>query len=777
MALSVDQALLKARTLAAKGDRASAETLYRTVLASQPKNRLALQGLQTLAERGPQEAAADTAPLLALYNLGQIEPALTLADQLIRQHPRDANLRNIAGVLNARLRRFEAAAEHYRAAINSAPLFADAHSNLGAALKDLGRLDEAQASYLQAVALKPDLPEAHFNLGAVSKDLGNLDEAIARFEAAVALKPDFASAWNSLGGALEDAGRADDAFASYGRALTLRPDYAEAHSNLGNSLKNAGRLEEAVAHYRQAAALKPDFPEAHNNLGVALKALGWIEEAATSFRQAAALAPDFAEAHANLGNALRDLGRLDEAVAAYDAALAVRPSYDNALAARLNQQAHMCDWDPIDAARDTIPHLGLEQMVPPFAMLPQEDAPGRHLQRAKVWAKTQYGAVDTPPVSAPPTARPERLRIGYFSADFHTHATMHLMAGLLEAHDRGRFEIHAYSYGPDTEDEMSARAAAAVDHFHKVQHLSERETAQKARSHGIDIAVDLKGYTLQSRTGIFAHRPAPLSMNYLGYPGSLGADFIDYVVGDSVVIPQGAEADYSEMVIRLPGSYQVNDDSRAIADEAFTRADLGLPQDGVVFCCFNANYKIGRPEFDIWLRLLQAVDGSVLWLLRSNPWAEANMRKEAQARGVDPARLVFADKLPHARHLARHRCADLFLDTFHYNAHTTASDALWAGLPVISKRGLGFPARVGASLLSVVGLNELIVDTDEDYERLALSLATDTAALARAKAKLEMNRLTMPLFDTERFARHLENAYDQAFALYVAGQAPDHITI
>ena len=521
--------------------------------------------------------------------------------------------------------------------------------------------------------------------------------------------------------------------------------------------------------------LQPGYPEGQNNLGATLKDLGRLDEAVAAFERALEIRPDFAETHNNLGNAMKDLGRPDLAVESYRRALAVRPLYPSARAQMLNQLAHMCDFDAVEAAAAEIPGL-TGAGVPTFAMLPLEDAPERRLEHARNHAR-RFATISTPAPPLPLAGRPERLRIGYFSADFHSHATMHLMGHLFELHDRDRFSIHAYSFGPDRDDAQRQRLVAAVDSFEDVRSLSDEAIAALARRDGIDIAIDLKGYTELSRPGIFAHRPAPVSMAYLGYPGTMGADFIDYIVADEVVLPPQDRAFYSETPAYLPHSYQVNDRTRAISDRVFTRAEQGLPDQGVVFCCFNSSYKISRPAFAIWMRLLKQVKGSVLWLLRSNDWAQTNLRAEATAMGVDPERLVFADPLPQAEHLARQRSADLFLDTFNVNAHTTASDALWAGLPVLTLPGRGFPARVAASLLTAIGLPELIAKTQEDYERLALDLALAPERLAAVKAKLAANRLTTPLFDTAATTRDLESLFDQAYGRYLSGLRPDVLRV
>ena len=406
-----------------------------------------------------------------------------------------------------------------------------------------------------------------------------------------------------------------------------------------------------------------------------------------------------------------------------------------------------------------------------FALIGIDDDPARTLARARTMVARKWpGASDYLVPAAP--ASPRRLRIGYFSADFSEHAVMYLMAGLLREHDRSRFELIGYSFGKSRTDPMREHVIACCDAFHDILDLSDDEAVALARSHDLDIAVDCTGYTRNARTALFARRVAPLQVNYLGYPGTMGAPFFDYIVGDPVVIPPEWREFYSERLIRLPGSYQPNDNQRQVIAPAGGRAAHGLPEDGFVFCCFNAAKKITPAEFGIWMRLLEQVPGSVLWLFAANRWIDSRLRAEAAKRGVDPARLVFAPFLPHHQHLGRQQLADLFLDTFVYNAHTTASDALWAGLPLVTMAGKTFQARVAASLLTAAGLPELITDTPEAYAALALELARSPARLAELRARLAANRLTCPLFDTAGYTRALEGAYEAIAARHRAGLPP-----
>ncbi len=563
-----------------------------------------------------------------------------------------------------------------------------------------------------------------------------------------------------------------------GQILAHRyPGQPLVHNVVGAAHKSLRNYDSAIASLTKAIRLQPDYAESYNNLGAAFHDIGMHEEAIANYTQATRHDPGFFEAWNNLGNVLTEAGRSEEAIASYHQAIRIKPDFAMAFASLVFQMAQLCDWEALRIHAAAIAQLGLHNKeVFPFSLLHTEDNPAHHRQRSELYARKTFQAQQLAAITRPDRP-PKRLRIGYFSAEFRDHATMYLMARLFELHDRDAFAIHAYSYGRVESDSMRRRIVAAVDEFHDVHHLTDREVAELCRSHEIDIAVDLKGYTQFSRLGIFSYRIAPVQISYLGYPGTTGAPFMDYVIADEVVIPEDQRIHYSENVIYLPPSYQVNDDARSISEKVPSRLDAGLPEEGFVFCCFNNNFKIGPREFDIWMRLLQQVNGSVLWLFSSSKTAEANLRKQAALRGVDPSRVVFAEKIPHAEHLARHCLADLFLDTFNYNAHTTASDALWAGLPLVTKAGEGFAARVAASLLHAIELPELIATSESEYERLALDLALNPQRLIALREKLAANRLTTPLFNTALFTRQIEDAYQQAYQQYCAGEPPDTILV
>ena len=546
---------------------------------------------------------------------------------------------------------------------------------------------------------------------------------------------------------------------------------------MGVTLQDQGKLEEAIEAYNKALAIKPDYAEAHSNMGVTLKDQGKLEEAIEAYNKALFIKPDYAEAYNNMGNALKDQGKLEEAIEAYNKALVIKPDYESARVQKLHQKAHICDWNSMTADRTLIPELGTTiKHVPPFALLSLEDSPERHQIRSKIYSAAKFPQ-KLLPGQVKPSQKPKRIRLGYFSSDLKEHPVAYLMAKMLEQHDRDQFEVFGYSLNGNQQSDMRQRLSQSFDSFADVQGMSDRDVALQAWQDGIDIAIDLNGYTQYNRTGIFAYRAAPIQINYLGYPGTLGADFMDYIVADKFLIPEANQKYFNEQPLYLPHTYMPTDDTRELSQKPISRKDVGLPDDAFVFCCFNNNYKISPAEFDIWMRLLSKVEGSVLWLRKSNNVSHLNMKKEAKKRNVDPSRLMFADRVPMDEHLARHRLADLFLDTFAFNAHTTASEALWAGLPVVTKVGDGFAARVAGSLLNAIRLPELVTTTEEDYEELILELATNPAKLAKVKDKLATNRLTQPLFNTELYTKHLENGYQQAYQNYFDGKSPKTIIV
>jgi protein O-GlcNAc transferase len=702
----------------------------------------------------------------AFKDKGQIADAISAYQRAIELNPRYAEAFFNMGIAFKSLGNLNDEISAYREAIAINPAFPEALNNMGNALKDQGQIDGAISAYRQAIEIKPLYLDAYHNLGVALNEKGLLDEAISAYQHVIEVNPAYASAHYNLGIAFKAMGNLEDAVLAYQRAIDAKQSYSDAYFNLGNTLQELGRNEEAIVAYQRALEIEPTYAEAYNNMGNRLKGLGQLDEAISAYRRALDMKPAYAEAYNNLANALKDQGKLDEAIEGYRKAIEIKPSYAAAEAHLIFELQQICDWNSLHQSGNDQKVLGITtSAVPPFALLAAEDCPNRQLERSIVHAHETFRIRPTP-TKLKNSRRTKRIKVGYFSADFHNHATMYLMAGVFREQNRRRFDVHVYSYGPIKSSDMRDRLTSDVTKFFDIADLADQPAVELARSHSLDIAIDLKGYTQNTRSEIFQHRLAPIQINYLGYPGSMGVDFMDYIIADPVVIPEDQRAFYSEKVIYLPHSYQPNDDTRPIAKTKTSRADFGLPEDAFVFCCFNNNYKISPREYDIWMRILGKVNKSVLWLLRSNKWAEQNLRKEAEKRGVDANRIIFADRLPHAEHLARHKHADLFIDTFNYNAHTTASDALWAGLPVVTKIGKQFAARVAASLLTAIDLTELITENEVEYENLILDLAGSPRKLKNVRKKLEANRRTSPLFDTKRYARNFDTALMTAFENY-----------
>jgi len=597
----------------------------------------------------------------------------------------------------------------------------------GLALHRRGAVDQAAARYAEVLRAEPANADALYYLALISCQHGRFEEGAELARESLASDPKQARSHVILGRALHALGRHADALASFDRAIAQAPELAPAHANRADVLSKIGRNAEALDSYDRALALAPDSVADWMNRGVALIALNRHDEAVLSFDRGFALDPDFAQA-------------------------------DDFRAPRLLSKLRICDWTNV--AAETAQLLAMvraeKPLSLPYAIVAIPSSPAEQLQCARRYVQEQPAY---PPLRQGEVYAHDRLRVAYLSADFNEHPTAYLTAGLFEQHDKSRFEITALSFGQNDNSPARRRLEAAFEHFIDVRHNSDQDIAALMRRSEIDVAVDLMGFTKDNRLGVLARRAAPIQVNYLGYPGTMGAPYMDYILADATVIPEDHDAFYAERVVRLPGTYQINDNRRAMSQRTPTRGECGLPQNGFVFCCFNNPQKITPEMFDIWMRLLQATEGSVLWLITGNAKAVANLRLEAKKRGIAPERLIFAPKAGVPDHLARHRLADLCLDTLPYNAHTTASDALWAGLPVLTCLGDTFAGRVAASLLKAIGLDALITRTLGEYEALALRLARDPTYLGTLRHRLIGNRDRSLLFDTQRATRHIEAAY------------------
>ena len=709
-----------------------------------------------------------------LKHQGQFDQAIQGYRDAIQIDPRHAKAYFNLGIVLQATDDHAGALSAYRKAIDIDPGYADAWNNKGNVLKRLGNLDEALRCYQQSFSANPTA-EAAYNAGTALQLLHRDAEAIMAYDQAIAIRPGYADAYSNKSTLLMRTRRLAESEAALRQAINANARHHGAWNNLGNCLSQQNREKEAIGCYRQAVQLKPDYAEAWNNLGMALHTLRQNTEALACYDRAIAIKPDYADAYQNRGNLHQDDKRMAEAVRDFAQAVEINPDFTNAIGSLLHTRMHACDWENIanDFARiDDLIAAGAP--INPFIVLATPTSAELQKQCAK-----NYVAHKIPEVAALTTAetryRHDRIRLGYFSADLHNHATTYLMAELFEKHDKSRFELIAFSFGPSVEDEMRLRVRNAFDQFHDVSQQTDAQIARLARDLEIDIAIDLKGYTREARPCILAHRPAPIQVNYLGYPGTMGADFIDYLIADPVLIPESARQHYTEQIAYMPDSYQVNDRQRKIAEYPQTRADHGLPEGAFVYCCFNNNFKITPDVFESWMRILARVEHSVLWLFEANPDAMNNLRQHAARLGIAPPRLVFAPKKPLPEHLARYRLADLVLDTFHYNAHTTTSDALWVGCPVLTRLGTTFAGRVAASLLTAHGVPELITHTTEDYEALAISLARDEERLSLLRLKSEAGKDTGHLFDTTQFTRNLETLYAGMLQRHLSGLPAVHL--
>ena len=821
-------------------DFAEAERLFRKVLRGQPDHvatlnllTVVLMGTGRFAEAEPFIAKAisiNPESDAAYYNFGLILKRLNKPGEALQQfnkalslNPAVAETWNNRGTVFNDQKQYADAIADFDRAILMKPSYSEAYANKGKSLSGLKRYDDALSAYERALSLNPGLAEAWLGRGIASAELKRFDEAFGAFDRALALKPDLAEAWLGRGQVFNRVARFDDAFAAYDKALLLKPDLAEAWLGRGTVLDELKRCAEAFANYEKALALKPDLAEAWLAYGNAFTSLRRFAEASAAYEKALALNPDLAEAWLGRGNVfaafrrfdrasaaydkalalktdlaeawlgrgtlLERLERFDEAFAAYDQALHLKPGLKYAEGARLSAKINLCDWGniEIESIHFSSAIIGQKLLTAPSSLLALPTSCADQFEVTKTFVADQ---VPFPALWRGETYSHDRIRIGYFSADLRSHPVAHLAVGLFEQHDKSRFELSAISFGPDDRSDLRTRIKSSVEHFIDVRDMPDHAVAELIRNREIDVFVDLTGFTADNRFGVLSKRVAPIQVNFLGYPGTMGADFMDYIIADPIVIPKEHFPFYSEQVVWLPDTYlpnayrsngakqQISHDRRDISQRAPTRAECNLPNSAFVFCCFNGSYKITPVMFDIWMRLLKAVPGSVLWLSKPNPTAEVNLGNEAELRGVSRARIIFAPRLPEiSDHLSRLRHADLFLDTLPYNAHSTASDALWAGIPVLTCAGETFAGRVAASLVSALGLHELVTTSIRDYELLALKLAREPSFLAAIKTKLARNRATFPLFDTNRFARHIEAAYTSMWERQQRGEAPQAFAV
>lgn len=820
----------QAVTLHRQGELARAEALYLQILDADPRlfgprfylglmrlsqgrHKEACDYLEQAVRISPNEIGALMNYGMALSAAGRAENALEMFDRVLAVQPDLVEALYNRGVALAGVMRFEMAVEAYDRALVIQPEMAAAQLNRAVALTALGRLDDAVAAYDRLLAMQPGNVMALNHRGLAKRMLGRAAEALADYDRALSLKPDFIEAMYNRGVALLDLERAADALVMFDAVAGAYENNAELWNNRGVALWNLKRPDEALLSYERALQLEPGFAEAWGNRGLALRDMSRFEEALASFETVLTIEPGNAVAMNSHGNVLRDMKKFDRAIQSYSAAIQARPAYAEALINRgythwalkryelgmadvalaltlepdypygrgevLHMRMYNADWQDFVIRKAEVVELvrAGKRAIQPFNFQAIAETPADAQACSRIWVKDKY-----PPIPAPPHDRATRkgqrkIRIGYLSGEFRQQATAMLMAGLYERHDRDKFELVAIDSGANDQSPMRARLEKAFDRWIGISGLSDEQAAEVIRDVGIDILVSLNGFFGEARMGVFARKPAPIQVNYLGFPATLGAPYIDYIIADRTVIPDNEQHFYDEQVVTLPGCYQANDDrGREMADTP-ARAEAGLPDTGFVFCNFNNAYKLTPETFDSWMRILGRVQGSVLWLLESPaPYAD-NLRDQAQARGISPGRLIFAPDLPTDRHLARLGLADLFLDGLPYNAHTTGSDALWAGVPLITRKGTTFPGRVAASLLEAAGLPELVTHSGEEFEALAVKLAGDGEALQKLRHRLETNKRKSLLFDTDRFRKNIEAAYIQMWEFWLAGEKPKNFAV
>lgn len=674
---------------------------------------------------------------------------------------------------------FDAAAGLLEAVVAEAPSFARGWFLLGFVEGNRGRFDAAAVRLERAVALAPDDPEPRLFLARAYARLERVVDAGDSYREAVRLAPENAAVHSELGALLVAQGRDEDALEHLRRVIEAAPRSSAALANLGAALAAAHRPREAADAFRKALELDPSNATLHLRLGAALRDATELDEAVSVLEQGIALAPASAELRATLGNVLSVAGRGAEAIPALEAALALDPANREAFGWLLREKLHACDWNGLDRhqilAREALDSGG--PVVHPHVWCSFSTSPAEQRRVADHWAAHEIARAGGARCPARQAKRGRWIKLGYVSSDLHDHAVARLLAEVIELHDRDAFQVFAYSTGTVRSGGMRRRLEGAFDDFIDIADAGDSAAAARIHADGIDILVDLNGYTRGARHPVFARRPAPVLVSYLGFPGTLGMGLADYLIGDRTVIPLELAPFYAEKIVQLPHCYLPNDRKRAVG-ETKPRMAYGLPATGLVLCCFNQTYKIIPPVLDVWCEALAAAPGSLLWVVESHGSAIANLRAEVRRRGVDDRRVVVAGYLPLYRdHLARVRCADLFLDTFPYNAHTTGSDALWAGVPLVTLAGETFASRVAASLLRAVGLDELVTWSIADYRARVLELVTRPDRLAELRARLAANVGTAPLFDSAGYTRALEQAYRVMWDWAVAGVSPDHIVV
>lgn len=713
---------------------------------------------------------------IAQARLGQKSAAISALEQARQRCMDSAEGQNSIGLHLLELGALESAEEALKRAVHLAPRYAYAESNLGKLYRKRKLPALALEHVQRALQLAPGEFLLHVNLAGIQLNLKQYEEAETSARKAIELAPKQPQPWVNLSAALLRQQRFEEAETAACKALELTNQVPEAWEALGLALVSQRRLKDAETAFKKSVALNASSADAWAGLGAMYSLQSKPAQAETAYRKSLEIDPEKGETWAQLGLSLKELKQVDEGLTCLRKAYALDSNLEFLLCWKLMAQAGVCDWTDWEAERIALASgvkLGTA-LADPLSLIAFLDDPLLHRKAAEQFARHEHPAPAN--FTLAPAQPDARIRIGYFSADFRDHPVGQLLVELLELHDRSGFEVIGFSLGPKSDSPLGQRIASAFDHWIDASQLSDPELIARAREERLDIAINLSGYTAGNRNSIFAHRIAPVQVSYLGYAGTMGAQFMDYLITDSLACPPGTESWYAEKLARTSRCFMPHDSQQAIAERTPSRNEFGLPPGGFVFCCFNNHHKISPEVFSQWLELLRRLDGSVLWLSDGPELLKINLRREAQERGIDPHRLVFARRVDAmADHLARYRLADLFLDTLPYNAHTTACDALWAGLPVLTRTGQCFASRVAASLLHAAGLPDLVTDSAEAYQDLAVQLAQEPSNLKALRERLARNRDTCALFDTKRLAREMEHLFTTMHQRHLNGLPPAHI--
>jgi protein O-GlcNAc transferase len=766
--LSIQRDLQRALKFQLCGDLIAAETIYQSILKADPNNADALHLLGMIA-----------------YQRGELDLALSRIERAVALDSCQSMFYNNLGNVFKAKGQLHQAVCCFQKAVRADPGNDRTRYALGTVLQLQGRLDEAVEVYHEALQQNPDNIDAWFKLALAEESLNRLQNAVSCYQRITAINPNLPQVFVNLGKVFKAMYRLQDAMASYQSALRIDPNISQAHNNLGTVLQQLGEFEPAIACFKKALEINPRYATAQLNLGNVYQVLGHLEKAIDCYRKALNVRPDFIAAYYHLGLAYQSLKNPDQAIDAFQKALSLNPEYTKAACYLYHQLQYTCDWQKLDAIGGRIESATREALKKgakpdesPFLSISRRIRPALDLKIATAWSTAISQQMANIPKYFGPHGSPgyhrgvrgEKITLGYLSNNFKNHPTAHLISGMFRYHNRENFNVFCYSFGEDDGSDSRKQIETDCDRFIDIKMLSHGQAARHILDDQVDILIDMVGFTHGHRLYIAALRPAPVQVRWLGFAGSTGADFFDYLIADPIVAPLSHASFYSERLVHLPYCYQVNSRQQLPYDRRPQRKDEGLPKDAFVYCCFCTGYKLDPLMFDVWMRILKTVPSGVLWLLGGNKTAEKNLKKRARARGVNPARIVFGEPLPKDAHLARLACADLALDTRIVTGAATTSDALGVGVPVLTLQGGSFASRMSASIISAIGLPELITSDLETYQNLAVHLGQDPGQLSDIRVKLAQNRLRQPLFDTPGFTACLEKAYQKMWQFFASGE-------